>query len=259
MVDIIYNMFMESGRIKLRVTRLVSLTIERDCQAYGFVKNDGEANRNGLLNHLIPHLYERRRERMGRFKSILKDKYRRRDADAICSVVSMAFDEAYFESDSMAPLEDEVWLRPNSDSGTAFSEIEGKELSNSAKTMSEYIRGLLNEYVKLPCYAREQIFFSDRISVLKKGEKSRKPIGFRYNGAKATVIVCHIDYEPVIKERCYICGFSLDDRKPRLYLLKGIALPFETGDKPEETSADEDAAIRHFINEGPLEKALQED
>lgn len=105
-------MFMESGRIKLRVTRLVSLTIERDCQAYGFVKNDGEANRNGLLNHLIPHLYERRRSAWDASSPSLRRQWRR-DADAICSVVSMAFDEAYFESDSMAPLERrEVWLRP---------------------------------------------------------------------------------------------------------------------------------------------------
>jgi hypothetical protein len=254
-----YNMFMESERIKLRVTRLASLTIERDCQAYGFVKNDGEANRNGLLNHLIPHLYEMRKDRMGRFESILKDKYRRKDYELISSVVSMAFDEAYFGSDNKEPLEDEVWIRPNSDSGTAFSEIDDKELSHSAKTMSEYIRGLLDEYVKLPCYAREQILFSDRISILKKGEESRKPIGFRYNGIKVMIVVCHIDYEPVIRERNYICGFSLDERRPRLYLLKGIASPFEAGDKPAKTSADEDAAIRHFINEGPLEKALQED
>lgn len=95
--------------------------------------------------------------------------------------------------------------------------------------------------VKLPCYAREQIFSRIEFPCLRKERRAENRSASDITEQKATVIVCHIDYEPVIKERCYICGFSLDDRKPHLYLLKGIALPFETGDKPEETSADEDA------------------
>lgn len=62
-------------------------------------------------------------------------------------------------------LEEYIWIRPSIEAKHVFNEIETSETIITAQEVSVYIRGLLNEYSRLPQYKRETLVFDKELDV----------------------------------------------------------------------------------------------
>ena len=93
-----------------------------------------------------------RKLRREEIHDILKYEYQRDDTEKIFECVNTVIDRVYFSDEELNLLEETVWLRPTKENLGLFDEIEESESKITGQSTSVYIRGLLNEYVRLPEY-----------------------------------------------------------------------------------------------------------
>lgn len=152
---------MLSDKIKVRISSFIALIIDNDAQSWGFVKSDDTSNKNAFLNKLIPNMVALRKERREEIRDLLENDYQRDDAEKVYECVNTVIDQVYFRDEELDNLTEDVWIRPDKEHLSIFDEIKAEELAVTMLDMSTYIRGLLNEYVRLPQYKRQQILFRD--------------------------------------------------------------------------------------------------
>ena len=116
MVDKIGNRLtiMSSGKAKIRISSIVLLIIDNDCQAFGFISKENNPNRNGFFNKLIPNLLEARKARRNKIEPVLHDDFGRNDSEAIYEAVNTIIDQVYFEDEETERLDSSFWLGPDS-------------------------------------------------------------------------------------------------------------------------------------------------
>lgn len=153
-----------TDKIKIKVSSFVADILENDALRFGFMKN-GKANKNALLNKLIPTLVEVRKVRRSEIEDILKNEYNRKDSENIYNAVNTVIDKVYFDDEELNVLDEYIWIRPSKETMTTYDEIETSELFITAQEMSVYIRGLLNEYSRLPQYKREMLVFDRELDI----------------------------------------------------------------------------------------------
>lgn len=151
-------------KIKVKVSFFVANILENDSMRFGFIKN-GKPNKNGLLNKLIPTLVQIRKARRKDLKSILKNEYNRSDDENIINIANTVIDRVYFSGEELNILDEYIWIRPSKENTAIFDEIETSEAIITAQEVSVYIRGLLNEYSRLPQYKRELIAFNEESDI----------------------------------------------------------------------------------------------
>lgn len=149
-------------KIKVKVSLFVANILENDALRFGFIKN-GKSNKNAFLNKLIPTLVEVRKARRDAIEHILKDEYNRKDSESIYNAVNVVIDKVYFNDEELNILDEYIWIRPSKKIESTFDEIETSEILITAQELSVYIRGLLNEYSRLPQYKREALTFDHEL------------------------------------------------------------------------------------------------
>lgn len=147
-----------TDKIKIKVSSFVANILENDALRFGFKKNE-KPNKNALLNKLIPTLVEIRKTRRNEIEHILKNEYNRDDSENIYNAVNTVIDRVYFEDEELNVLDEYIWIRPSKESMATYDEIETSETLITAQEIPVYIRGLLNEYSRLPQYKRELLTF----------------------------------------------------------------------------------------------------
>ena len=167
-----------TDKIKVKVSSFVANILENDALRFGFTKND-IANKNALLNKLIPTLVEVRKARRNEIEYVLKEEYQREDTENVYSAVNTVIDKVYFNDAELNNLEEYVWIRPSKETMYVYDEIETSETHITAQEISVYIRGLLNEYSRLPQYKREMLAFDKEIDVFSEACFSRNILHFR--------------------------------------------------------------------------------
>lgn len=165
-------------KIKVKVSSFVASILESDARYFGFIKN-GNANRNALLNKLIPTLVAVRKERRNEIEYILKNQYNRDDSEKIYEAVNTVIDKVYFNNEGLMSLDEYIWIRPSKETISIYDEIESSETLITAQTVPEYIRGLLNEYVRLPLYKREMFIFDNELDIFDSACDTHRIIHFR--------------------------------------------------------------------------------
>lgn len=165
-------------KIKVKVSSFVASILESDARYFDFIKN-GNANRNALLNKLIPTLLAVRKERRSEIKNILKNQYNRDDSEKIYEAVNTVIDKVYFNNEGLMSLDEYIWIRPSKETISTYDEIETSETLITAQTVPEYIRGLLNEYVHFPLYKREMFVFDNELDIFDTACTSRRILHFR--------------------------------------------------------------------------------
>lgn len=151
-------------KFKIKVSSFVANILENDALRFGFMKN-GKSNKNALLNKLIPTLVEIRKARRNEMKNILKNEYNRTDSEIIYNAINTVIDRVYFNDEELNVLEEYIWIRASKETIATYSEIQKSETKITAEETSVYLRGLLNEYSRLPQYKREAIVFDKELDV----------------------------------------------------------------------------------------------
>lgn len=167
-----------TDKIKIKISSFVANILENDALRFGFTKN-GKSNKNALLNKLIPTLVEVRKARRSEIENILKNEYCREDSENIYNAVNTVIDKVYFSDDELNVLDEYIWIRPSRENACVYDEIETSETLLTAQDVSVYIRGLLNEYSRLPQYKREVLVFDSELDVFSDACYTRRILHFK--------------------------------------------------------------------------------
>lgn len=167
-----------TDKIKIKVSSFVANILENDALRFGFMKN-GQSNKNALLNKLIPTLVEVRKTRRTEIEDILKNEYTREDSENIYNAVNTVIDRVYFEDEELNVLDEYIWIRPSKETIATYDEIETSETIITAQEIPVYIRGLLNEYSRLPQYKREILTFNSELEIFANAYDTRQILHFK--------------------------------------------------------------------------------
>ncbi len=167
-----------TDKIKVKISSFVGNILENDALCFGFTKNN-KANKNALLNKLIPTLVEVRKARRNEIENILKNEYNRTDSENIYNAVNTVIDRVYFNDLELNFLDEDIWIRPSKENLYVFDEIETSEMLITAQELSVYIRGLLNEYSRLPQYKREMLVFDRELDIFSEACLTQRVLHFR--------------------------------------------------------------------------------
>lgn len=217
---------MLSDKIKIRISDFVSLIIDNDAQLWGFVKRDDSSNKNAFLNKLIPNMLAVRKERRDEIKKVLESDYQREDAEKIYECVNTVIDGVYFRDEELDVLSEDIWIRPTRESLSAFDEIETEELAICALDMTSYIRGLLNEYARLPQYKRQDVLFKKENELIGKACVSERILCFRYEKKRFKVYAYWKIYQYTLEQRSYLVAYDFERRQISSFFIEKIENPY---------------------------------
>ena len=203
---------MISSIIKLSVSDFVFQILQNDAERFGFLKKEKEPNLNGLLNKLIPNLLYFRKTRRDEIHRILNTDFARNDTEAIYECVNTVIDQVYFSDAELEILDEVIWFRPSTKQNAVFDEIEQSETKITGQTTTEYIRGLLNEYSRLPQYKREMIAFDDELCNFAKACETGRIFHATVNSKSIRVFAFHYVYGFTYDQSNYLIGYDLTNK-----------------------------------------------
>jgi hypothetical protein len=255
---------MGSEKTKIRISSIVLLIIDNDCQAFGFISKDNKPNRNGFLNKLIPNLLEARKERRNKIEHVLHDDFGRKDSEAIYEAVNTVIDQVYFEDEETEKLHSSFWLRPDKSSIKAFDEIEESELKITSQDYSSYIRGLLNEYSRFPMYKRQSLAFNQECEICRKAFETDQIMLFRYKGMRYRVHFYAILYGFLsTDETNYIIALDAKTWEIKSFDLSFVESPILIKEKLKLSDSDTEALQSYVekcdFSDNHIEKIKKED
>lgn len=199
-------------KIKIKVSSFVANILENDALNFGFTKN-GNSNKNALLNKLIPTLVEVRKARRDEIENILNNEFNRDDSENIYNAVNTVIDRVYFNDEELNILNEYIWIRPSKEVTFAYDEIETSETLITAQETSVYIRGLLNEYSRLPQYKREALVFDKELDVFSDACYSGNVLHFRNKktGVRCKAFAFNYYYGYLFNQTNYCVIFDINN------------------------------------------------
>ena len=203
---------MISSIIKLNLSEFVLRILQNDALNFEFIKKNNEPNINALLNKLIPNLVYYRKLRREEIRSILEHEFMRDDSEKIYECVNAVIDQVYFSDAELEELNEIVWFRPSEKKRALFDEIEDSETKITMQSTSVYIRGLLNEYARLPQYKREGILFDGELRDFAEACETGKTFHARVNGKSLRIFAFHYVYEYTYDQGNYLIGYDLTNK-----------------------------------------------
>lgn len=209
-------------KIKIRVSWFVVTIIELDAVRFNFVKSDDSPNRNKLLNKLIPTLLHFKKVRRNKIKEKLKD-MGKDCAEEIFVATNQVVDDVYFNNSDLDVHSEEIWILPTKESITAFDEIFESELKITALSFSEYLRGLLNEYVLLPHYKREELLYFSETSMIQKSCADATILNFKFENEQYRVFPFECMFGFLIEVNNYVVGYDIKRKQIRAFPIAYIS------------------------------------
>lgn len=203
---------MISSIIKLSVSSFVVRILENDAIKFGFLKNEKEPNLNGFLNKIIPNLLYFRKSRRDEIFRILSNDFGRNDTESVYECVNTIIDKVYFSDAELQVLDEVIWFRPSIKQNAVFDEIEQSEIKITCQTVTEYIRGLLNEYSRFPQYKRETIAFYFELYKFSKACETGKLFHATINGKSVRMFAFHYVYGYTYDQTNYLIGYDLTNK-----------------------------------------------
>ena len=203
-----------TDKIKVRISSFVANILENDALRFGFTKND-KANKNALLNILIPTLVEVRKARRAEIEDILKNEYCRADGESIYNAVNTVIDKVYFSDAELNVLDECVWIRPSKETACVYDEIATSEVFLTAQDVSVYIRGLLNEYSRFPQYKREMFVFDKELDVFSDACVTQQILHFkdRETGKRYKAFAFNYYYGYLYDQTNYCVIYDINESK----------------------------------------------
>lgn len=203
---------MISSVIKLSVSDFVFRILQNDAERFGFLKQGKEPNLNGLINKLIPNLLYFRKVRREQIHRVLTEEFARNDSEAIYECVNTVIDRVYFSDVELQDLDEVIWFRPSTKQNAVFDEIEQSETKITGQTTTEYIRGLLNEYSRLPQYKRETIAFDNELYIYSRACETGRIFHATVNGKSIRMFAFHYVYGFTYDQSNYLIVYDMTNK-----------------------------------------------
>lgn len=212
-----------TDKIKVKISSFVVNILENDALRFGFTKND-KSNKNALLNKLIPTLVEVRKARRSEIEYVLKEEFQRDDTENIYNAVNTVIDRVYFKDAELNFLDEYIWIRPSKETLATYDEIETSETLITAQEISVYIRGLLNEYSRLPQYKREVLVFDRELDVFSDACLTRSILHFRdkETNKRYKAFAYHYFYGYLYNQTNYCVIYDINNKKIKSIPLSNI-------------------------------------
>lgn len=93
-----------------------------------------------------------------------------------------------------------------------YDEIEQSEIKITGQTITEYIRGLLNEYSRFPQYKRETIVFYDELCDFAEACEAGRIFHATVNGKSIRMFAFHYVYGFTYDQSNYLIGYDLSNK-----------------------------------------------
>lgn len=199
---------MTSDLIKVNLSSFVTLILMNDALAFGFRRGDS-ANINGLINKVMPNLLQLRKYRRDRTQQLLREAGFSEGQAAIEGAVNAIIDAVYFSDAELSILDDIVWIRPTRHAYASFEEIADAETEMTGLPLSVYIRGILNEYARLPQYKREALVFDEELSIAAEACLSGRILHYTRAGCACRLFAYQYLYGFAYDQTNYIVGYDL--------------------------------------------------
>ena len=201
-------------KIKIKVSSFVVEILENDALSFGFIKN-GNANKNALLNKLIPTLVAMRQARREEIRHILKNEYQRHNIEDVYQIANTVIDRVYFNDDELSDLSEALWIRPTKEAHATFDEIQTSEAKITTLEPPSYIRGLLHEYVRFPSYKRETLLFYNELDTFLEGCSTQQIFHFRnrMTGSLQKVLPVVVRYGYLYDQTNYCIIYDITNKK----------------------------------------------
>lgn len=203
---------MLSSIIKLSISDFVLRILQNDAEKFGFLKKGKEPNLNGLLNKVIPNLLYFRKARRDEIHRILSEDFAREDTEKVYECVNTVIDQVYFSDSELQVLDEVIWFRPSTKQNAVFNEIEQSETRITGQTTTEYVRGLLNEYSRLPQYKRETLTFNGELYDFAEACETGKIFHATVNGKSIRMFAFHYVYGYTYDQSNYLLGYDLTNK-----------------------------------------------
>ena len=200
--------------LKVRISSFVVNILENDARRFGFEKG-GDANKNALVNKLMPILVDVRKARRNEIEKILTNEYNRDDSEKIYSAVNTVIDRVYFNETELNALAETLWIRVTKDVAWVYDEIETSEVMITAQEVPVYVRGLLNEYALLPQYKREALVFDSELEIFDEACEERTILHFRNRatGERCKAFAFMYVYGYLYDQTNYCIIYDIDNNK----------------------------------------------
>ena len=131
LIKISLGEIMLNDKIKVRITSFLSLMLTNDALAFEFIKKDSSPNMNAFMNKLIPNLFYIRKQRREQIKheiQHLKTTPYYDDLEQISISLDSVITQVFFSYEFDEPLDEELWIRPTSETLPIFDEIYHEEI-----------------------------------------------------------------------------------------------------------------------------------
>lgn len=218
---------MYQDSFKIRISHFAYMVLDYDAGIYGFIHKNEESNINGLLNKLIPILLEKRKERRSLIHDTLDEalefRFDEKKSDKLRSYLDSIMDKTYFAGEEYdSDCSEEIWIRPSQNNAEIFDEITDSETEICQLNRSDYLRGLLNEYVRLPQFRREQILFSKELNKLVDSIHNDNVCSFKYDDEKYKAVILLHWFEPFETHNNYVFFYDITHDLIKVALLHEI-------------------------------------
>ena len=168
--------------------------LNNDIISFEFYKKNGEANRNGFLNTLLKNYFsiydEKVSEEIDRYEKVIKN-HVFNEAKATDLINELLSSSKYFSFQKSDTLDSPISIKLSNSNYNIYRIIESKYLNY--QSVSSFFRNMIESYLELPKYKREQIIYLDTFELISEAIKdSRKIRLFTKSGADRLVMPCII-------------------------------------------------------------------
>lgn len=229
LIKISLGEIMLNDKIKVRITSFLSLMLTNDALAFEFIKKDSSPNMNAFMNKLIPNLFYIRKQRREQIKheiQHLKTTPYYDDLEQISISLDSVITQVFFSYEFDEPLDEELWIRPTSETLPIFDEIYHEETAITTLEMSAYIRNLLEEYARLPLYKREHLTFKKEDDLMAEAYYTDKMVSLTYDDVRYKVSMLKRMFGFMYNQSNYVLCYDPQNNVIKSFSLYKIKNPY---------------------------------
>lgn len=207
-------------KYKIRVSNNTYYSLMEDMIDFEFFKPNGELNKNSFYNLVISRFYNNYIYQQEYIQDVLNEGFSNVNKNKLVNIAGNIVDKINFEKNSDLDIyyhDKNIYIQVTSETRELYRHIEENSLKN--KSLSEFIRNLLNEYISKPYYIREKYIFLKQYNDICVAIKNKRRVKIHFNEGDLL-------FEPYKFEistnynRNYLVGFSIGKKRKKVQSIK---------------------------------------
>lgn len=167
-------------KIKITLNTYTYNIILKDCELFGFYKNNNELNKNAFLNTLIVNYYDKFNANENNLKNsllkVLDDTNIKNNDETLEKLLNIIRKNKEVENYDKSQI---INLKPTKFSESTISVIENNLSLYSS--LSSYYRNMFSSYAQIPLNLRERIIFKENYELILQSIKEQKQVNITLN------------------------------------------------------------------------------